>query len=408
MSGVAGRRIVLGVTGGIAAYKAAELARLLVGAGATVRVVMTRAAQDFVGPLTFQALTGERVRTGLLDTEAEAAMGHIELARWAELVLVAPASADTLARLAGGRADDLLATICLATQAPLAVAPAMNRVMWSHAATQANVATLTDRGANVLEPGTGDQACGEVGAGRMQEPADIAAAVKALFGPQVLAGVRTVITAGPTREPLDPVRYLSNHSSARMGFALADAAARAGAAVTLIAGPAEHATPAGVSRIDVESAQEMHAAVMARVAECDLFIATAAVADYRPVEAATSKIKKNGTDGRSLALTTNPDILADVCAHSPRPFAVGFAAETDAVAEHALEKRQKKGADVICANAVGRDRGFGDVETGLQVFWADGSCELGPGRKPALARALVELLAERRSHAAPAASMRAQ
>ncbi len=408
MSGLAGRRILLGVTGGIAAYKAAELARLLVGAGAAVRVVMTRAAQDFVGPLTFQALTGERVRTELLDTEAEAAMGHIELARWAELVLVAPGSADTLARLATGRADDLLATVCLATEAPLAIAPAMNRIMWANPATEANVASLVERDVTVLEPGTGDQACGEVGAGRMQEPADLARAVEDLVGPQPLAGTRAVITAGPTREALDPVRYLSNHSSGRMGFAIAGAAARAGAAVTLIAGPVEQATPPGVTRIDVESADEMHAAVMARVAECDLFIATAAVSDYRPVEAATGKLKKDGTGGRSLALTTNPDILAEVCAHDPRPFAVGFAAETEAVAEHAHEKRRNKGADVICANAVGRERGFGDVETALQVFWDEGSRELGPGRKPALARELVGLLAELLLQAGSAAAARAQ
>ncbi|MEX0606398.1 MAG: bifunctional phosphopantothenoylcysteine decarboxylase/phosphopantothenate--cysteine ligase CoaBC, partial [Halofilum sp. (in: g-proteobacteria)] len=374
----------------------------------TVRVVMTRAAQDFVGPLTFQALTGERVRTDLLDTEAEAAMGHIELARWAELVLVAPASADTLARLAGGRADDLLATICLATQAPLAVAPAMNRVMWANAAAQANVETLGSRGITVLEPGTGEQACGEVGAGRMQEPVDLVTAAEVLLGPRLLDGVRTVITAGPTREALDPVRYLSNHSSGRMGFAIADAAARAGAEVTLIAGPVAHATPAGVTRIDVESAQQMHTAVMDRVAVCDLFIATAAVSDYRPVDSAPSKIKKDGAGGRSLALTTNPDILAEVCARQPRPFTVAFAAETDAVAEHAREKRQKKGADMICANAVGHDRGFGDVETALQVFWDEGERELGPGRKGALARELIELIAARRSAAAALVTARVQ
>ncbi len=407
MSNLAGRRIVLGVTGGIAAYKAAELTRLLVGAGAQVRVVMTRAAQDFVGALTFQALTGERVRSDLLDTEAEAAMGHIELARWAELVLIAPASADTLARLAQGRADDLLATICLATEAPLALAPAMNRVMWASQATQANLRTLTERGAAVLEPSSGEQACGEVGAGRMQEPADLLAAAESLLGPQVLAGVRTLITAGPTREALDPVRYLSNHSSGRMGFAVAQAAARAGAEVTLVAGPVEQPTPAGVTRIDVESAREMHGAVMDRVADCDLFIATAAVSDYRPHEAEASKIKKNGTDGRTLALTTNPDILAAVCRRQPRPFCVGFAAETDAVAEHARAKLHAKGADIMCANAVGGGLGFGAVDTTLQVVWADGSRELGPGAKPVLARALVELLAERRDAGSASAVARA-
>lgn len=408
MSNLAGRRIVLGVTGGIAAYKAAELTRLLVGAGAEVRVVMTRAAQEFVGALTFQALTGERVRTDLLDTEAEAAMGHIELARWAELVLIAPASADTLARLAHGRADDLLATVCLATEAPLAVAPAMNRVMWASEATRANIGTLTARGVTVFEPGSGEQACGEVGAGRMQEPDELLAAAESLLGPQVLAGVRTLITAGPTREALDPVRYLSNHSSGRMGFALAAAAARAGAEVTLVAGPVEQPTPSGVTRIDVESAGEMHRAVMDRVADCDLFIATAAVSDYRPREAEASKLKKDGTDGRTLALATNPDILAEVCHGSPRPFCVGFAAETDAVADHARAKLRTKGADVICANAVGGGRGFGAVDTTLQVFWQDGSSEIGPGAKPVLARALVALLAERRTAGSNSAAARAE
>lgn len=396
MSSLAGRRIVLGVTGGIAAYKAAELTRLLVGAGADVRVIMTRAAQDFVGALTFQALTGERVRTDLLDTEAEAAMGHIELARWAELVLVAPASADTLARLAAGRADDLLATVCLATEAPLAVAPAMNRVMWAQDATRSNVDLLARRGVTVLDPASGDQACGEVGAGRMQEPADLLAAATALLGPRVLDGVRTVITAGPTREALDPVRYLSNHSSGRMGFAVATAAARAGAEVTVIAGPVELPTPAGVRRIDVETASAMHAAVLERLDDCDLFIATAAVSDYRPIEAETSKVKKNGSGERTLRLATNPDILADVCHRPRRPFAVGFAAETDDVAEHAREKRRTKGADLICANAVGRGRGFGEVDTALQVLWEGGSRALGPGTKMSVARALIELLAERR------------
>ena len=395
MSDLAERRILLGVTGGIAAYKAAELTRLLVRAGAQVRVVMTRAAQDFVGPLTFQALSGERVHTELLDAEAEAAMGHIELARWAEAVLVAPASADTLARLAQGRADDLLSTLALATEAPLAVAPAMNHVMWASAATRANLATLAERGVTILGPDSGDQACGETGPGRMREPAALLDDLADLLGPRALAGVRTLITAGPTREPLDPVRYLSNHSSGRMGFAIAAAAARAGARVTLVAGPVTRATPPGVERIDVESAQEMDAAVQARLDATDLFIATAAVADYRPADVSTDKIKKGDDAGRTLALTRNPDILARAARHRPRPYCVGFAAETTVEAEQVEAKRRAKGADLICANAVGAGRGFGDVDNTLAVSWDGGSTTLGPAPKEALARGLVRLLGER-------------
>jgi len=397
MSNLADRRILLGVTGGIAAYKAAELTRLLVRAGACVRVVMTRAAQDFVGPLTFQALSGEQVHTDLLDPDAEAAMGHIELARWADLVLVAPASADVLARMANGQADDLLTTLCLATQAPVAVAPAMNHAMWAHAATQDNVQALTARGVAVLGPASGDQACGETGPGRMREPADLLADAGSLLGPRVLDGVRVLITAGPTHEALDPVRYLSNHSSGRMGFAIADAAARAGAAVTLVAGPVERQTPSCVERIDVVSAREMAAAVQARVDDTDLFIATAAVADYRPADVSGQKIKKGDETGRTLALTRNPDILGEVCARQPRPFAVGFAAETEALAEHAQAKRRAKGCDLICANAVGSGRGFGDVDSALTVFWEGGERGLGPASKGALARELIALIAERRA-----------
>ena len=395
MPGLSERRVVLGVTGGIAAYKAAELTRLLAGAGAAVRVVMTRAAQDFVGPLTFQALSGARVRTELLDADAEQAMGHIELARWAELVLVAPASADTMARLAQGRADDLLTTLCLATEAPLALAPAMNRVMWANAATVANARTLAERGVVLLGPETGELAERESGPGRMREPAALLDDVTDLLGPRTLAGRHVLISAGPTREPLDPVRYLSNESSGRMGLAVAGAAARAGARVTLVAGPVALPTPAGVDRIDVESAREMHAAVLEHVDEADVFIAAAAVADYRPADVAGQKIKKGDEAGRTLALARNPDILAEVCARRPRPLTVGFAAETDAVTEHAEAKRRAKGADLMCANAVGGGRGFGDVESRLEVLWDGGSRTLGPAAKPALARALVDLLGER-------------
>ena len=395
MSKLAERRILLGITGGIAAYKSAELTRLLKQAGAQVRVAMTRSAQDFVGALTFQALSGERVHTDLLDADAEAAMGHIELARWADAVLIAPASADCIARLAHGRADDLLTTICLATEAPLAVAPAMNRVMWAHAATRANVDCLRQRGVTMLGPDSGDQACGEIGAGRMSEPLQLVEDLADLLGPRHLAGQRVLITAGPTREALDPVRYLSNRSSGRMGYAIAASAARAGATVTLVSGPVARATPTGVERIDVETACEMESAVQARVDGCDLFIATAAVTDYRPTEVAGQKLKKGEESGRTLALTHNPDILAGVCARQPRPYCVGFAAETEALADHAQTKRRRKGADLICANTVGNGAGFGDVDSTLELFWEGGAQTLGPATKETLARELVALLAER-------------
>lgn len=396
MSKLTGQKILLGVTGGIAAYKAAELVRLLTTAGAHVRVVMTRSACDFIGPLTLQALSGERVRTDLLDPEAEAAMGHIELARWADLVLVAPASADSIARLAQGRADDLLATVCLATEAPLVVAPAMNRVMWAHAATRDNVACLRARGVEILGPDQGDQACGEVGAGRMREPADLVAGLARIHrASQALAGVNLVITAGPTREALDPVRYLSNHSSGRMGFAIAGAAARAGARVTLIAGPVTRPTPTGVERIDVDSAAQMLAAVEAHMGDCRLFIATAAVADYRPATTAEHKIKKDddGATERALRLVRNPDILATVAARTDGPYTVGFAAETHDVTAYAQAKRRRKGVDMICANTVGEGVGFGDVDSSLHVFWDAGEKVLGPGAKEDLARDLVALVA---------------
>ena len=395
MSTLAERRILLGVTGGIAAYKAAELTRLLTRAGASVRVVMTPAARDFVGALTFQALSGERVHTDLLDADAEAAMGHIELARWADLVLVAPASADCLARLAHGHADDLLTTLCLASEAPLAVAPAMNHAMWAHPATRSNAACLEERGVSLLGPAAGDQACGEHGAGRMLEPDELRDACAELLGAPVLAGRHVVVTAGPTREALDPVRYLSNQSSGRMGFAVATAAARAGARVTLVAGPVALATPPGVERIDVDSARDMERAVTACIDGADVFIATAAVADYRPVERATHKIKKGDETGRTLALTRNPDILAGVCARATRPYCVGFAAETEAVGEHANDKLQRKGADLVCANRVGDGAGFGDVESTLELIDASGSVTLGPASKQQLARALVATIAER-------------
>ncbi len=387
------RRILLGVGGGIAAYKAAELTRLLVREGAAVRVVMTRAAGEFITPLTLQALSGQPVREALFDPAHEAAMGHIELARWAERILIVPASADLLARLAHGLADDLLTTLCLASEAPLLVAPAMNHRMWRHPATQDNVARLRARGVTVLGPAAGEQACGESGPGRLLEPAELLAALRAEFAAErALAGARVLITAGPTREPIDPVRYLTNRSSGKMGFALAAAAARAGADVTLIAGPVTLDTPRNVKRIDVERAIEMHNAVMARAPGADIFIACAAVADYRCAAPADHKIKKDAAT-LSLELTRNPDILADVAALRPRPLCVGFAAETERLAEHARAKLRRKGVDLIAANPVGGGRGFECDDNELHLFWADGEARLGHGPKDELARRLVAHLA---------------
>lgn len=394
MPSLAHKRILLGVTGGIAAYKAAELTRRLRQAGAELRVVMTRGACAFVTPLTFQALSGHPVRTELFDPAAEAAMGHIELARWADAVLVAPATADFMARLAQGRADDLLSTLCLATEAPVALAPAMNRLMWANPATQANARQLVERGLRLLGPAAGAQACGEEGPGRMLEPEALVEAVAGLFASGALAGRRVLITAGPTREPLDPVRYLTNRSSGRMGFALAEAATEAGAQVSLVAGPVSLATPRGVERIDVETAAQMHAAVMERVQDCELFIATAAVADYRPAAPAAQKIKKSAED-LDLSLTRNPDILAEVAARRPRPFVVGFAAETERLLEHARAKLEAKGLDMIAANWVGPGRGFDAEDNALEVLWPGGQATLGPQPKPRLARALIALIAER-------------
>jgi len=396
MSGLCDRRVVLGITGGIAAYKCAELVRRLRDAGAEVRVVMSQAAAEFVAPLTLQALSGHPVRSQLLDPGGEAAMGHIELARWAELVLVAPATAHFLAKLAGGLADDLLSTLCLATAAPLAVAPAMNQQMWANPATADNVARLAGRGVQLLGPASGAQACGEVGPGRMLEPAELVERCAGVFAAGGrLAGRHVLITAGPTREALDPVRYLGNRSSGKMGFAVAAAAAAAGARVTLVAGPVALATPAGVERVDVESAAEMHAAVMARAPACDLFIAAAAVADYRPAAAAEQKIKKDKAT-LQLALVRNPDILAEVAALPAAPFTLGFAAETDDVLGYAREKLERKGLDMIAANRVGlAGLGFEADDNALHLLWRDGERDLGRGPKRQLATLLVEAIAER-------------
>jgi phosphopantothenoylcysteine decarboxylase/phosphopantothenate--cysteine ligase len=396
MHGLAGQRVLLGVTGGIAAYKAADLARRLQDAGAQVRVAMTEGAQQFVAPLTFQALTGQPVRTTLWDSAAEAAMGHIELARWATRILVAPASADFLARLAHGLAPDLLSTLCLATEAPIAVAPAMNRVMWANAATQANVEVLLRRGVDILGPAEGDQACGEVGAGRMLEPLQIVAALAAMKPTGPLAGARLLVSAGPTFEDLDPVRFLGNRSSGKMGFALAGEAAAMGARVTLVSGPVELATPPGVHRIDVRRALEMRDAVMAALPGQDVYIGAAAIADYMPAQAAEQKIKKKD-DTLKLELVRTPDVLAEVAQHAARPrVVVGFAAETEQLEEHALAKLRAKRLDLIAGNDVAAaGLGFGSDDNALQVYSAEGRRDIPRGPKPVVARALLDLIATR-------------
>ena len=406
MSSVLTHNVVLGVGGGIAAYKSADLCRRLAERGARVRVVMTQGAQAFVTPLTFQAVSGNPVHTALLDERAEAGMGHIELARWADLVLIAPATANLIARLAAGLADDLLSTLCLATAAPIALAPAMNQQMWAAAATRENLRRLEARGVHVIGPGEGEQACGDIGAGRMLEPLEIAAAAQRLLAggalAGVLAGVSVLVTAGPTREAIDPVRYISNHSSGKMGYAVAAAAAQAGARVTLVSGPTALAAPPRVQRVLVESSDEMHAAVMQHLPGQQIFIGAAAVADYRPGAPAPHKLKKHDA-ATTLELVRTRDILADVAAHSPRPFTVGFAAETEQVHEHARGKLAAKGLDMIAANQVGlADRGFNAERNALTVLWADGSRELPLAGKRELAHAFIELVAERFGAAHPA------
>jgi phosphopantothenoylcysteine decarboxylase/phosphopantothenate--cysteine ligase len=389
-----GKHILLGVTGGIAAYKSPDLVRRLRERGAEVQVVMTAGAREFVTATTFQAVSGRTVRHDLWDAAAEAAMGHIELARWADAVLIAPASADFLARLASGQADDLLATLCLATEAPLAVAPAMNHVMWAHPATRANIATLAQRGVQVFGPGAGDQACGETGPGRMLEPADLAERVAALLpGSGILQGRRVVITAGPTRERIDPVRFVSNRSSGRMGFAVAQAAREAGATVVLVSGPVGLPTPTGVVRVNVESAAEMLDAVLQELAGTDIFISTAAVADYRPAQAAEHKIKKSAPT-MELSMERTADVLATVAARAERPFVVGFAAETQAVEQNALAKLMKKNLDMIAANEVGNDKAFDCEENELIVLSRTGRHHLPRADKATLARGFVALVAE--------------
>lgn len=386
------RQILLGITGGIAAYKSAELVRRLRDRGADVRVVMTKAAQEFITPLTLQALSGNSVHTDLLDPAAEAAMGHIELARWADLVLIAPASADFLARLAQGRADDLLTTLCLATPARIAVAPAMNQGMWRDAATQDNIAQLRKHDRLIWGPAEGEQACGDIGPGRMLEPDALAELAAKAFSTRLLEGKRVLITAGPTREAIDPVRFISNHSSGKMGFALAQAAIDAGARVTLIAGPVALSTPEHVRRIDVDSAQQMFDAVHEHVRECDIFIAAAAVADYRAEKIAGTKIKKQN-DTMTLTLVRNPDIVASVAQLRPKPFTVGFAAETQQVKEYARDKLERKNLDMIIANDVAAPGiGFNSENNAVAVLWRDGEIDIGERSKAQIAREIIGLI----------------
>jgi phosphopantothenoylcysteine decarboxylase/phosphopantothenate--cysteine ligase len=384
------RRVLLAVCGGIAAYKSAELVRALTEQGAQVRVLMTRGAREFITPLTLQALSGHPVHGELLDEAAERGMGHIELARWADLLLIAPATADCLARLAAGRADDLLGAVALASAAPVLLAPAMNQQMWRARATQDNLARLVDRGYHCVGPDSGDQACGDVGPGRMSEPVAIAAAAAGLFAGGFLDNLRVTVTAGPTREPLDPVRYLTNHSSGRMGFALARAAAEAGAAVTLIAGPVQLATPERVQRIDVTTADEMLAAALAQRPACDMFLACAAVADYRPADSAAQKIKKSG-QRLSLELVQNPDIVAAITAAGDAPFTVGFAAETERLREHARDKLARKRLQMIVANRVGGpEGGFGSEDNAALLLWDGGERDIPLCSKDTLARIVLE------------------
>jgi len=387
-----GKNILLGISGGIAAYKTPELVRLLKKAGANVCVVMTRAAQEFVTPLTLQSLSGEPVRTELMDPQQESTMGHIDLARWADVILIAPATANFIAKMAHGLANDLLTTLCLAADSDIIVAPAMNHVMWSNPATQSNVEKLKGFGVQFEGPVPGDLACGETGDGRMQEPEALFDALTHYFGEASLPDVKVVVTAGPTYEAIDPVRFIGNRSSGKMGFALAEAFGRAGARVSLVAGPVSLETPPGVTRYDVESAQQMSEKVSSLLGDCDLFVACAAVADYRVAERAPQKIKKNDKE-TSLQLIPNEDILASVAGRKNPPFTVGFAAETENLLEYAQAKLKRKKLDVIAANLVGAEEGgFGADKNALTVVWNEGKVILPMQDKRKLARELVDIV----------------
>jgi len=389
------RNILLGITGGIAAYKSAELTRALVGAGANVRIVLTAAGAEFITPLTLQALSGNPVHQSLLDPEAEQGMGHIELARWADLLLVAPASADFMARLSHGMANDLLTTVCLATDAPICIAPAMNQAMWRDPRTQENAQRLANQGVHIWGPASGEQACGDVGPGRMLEASEIAHLAAAAFATPELEGRRVCITAGPTREALDPVRYISNHSSGKMGYALAAAAVKAGAEVVLISGPVSLPTPAGVQRLNVESAEQMLAAALELAPAADIFIGAAAVADYRPVAIADQKIKKGQEELMELRLVKNPDIIATIARLDKRPFTVGFAAETESVLAFARSKLERKNLDLVIANDVSQSGiGFNADENEVTLVSARGDYKLPRNNKQALAQTLIQQIAE--------------
>ena len=395
MTSLANKQILLGVTGGIAAYKSADLVRRLQDAGAQVQVVMTSAAQEFITPLTLQALSGNPVHTGLLDPEAEAGMGHIQLARWADLVLIAPASADFIARLTQGMGNDLLTSICLATAAPIALAPAMNQGMWRNSATQSNLDILVARKIHIFGPADGGQACGDIGPGRMLEPLQLVDAAASLFNTGSLAGKKVVITAGPTREALDPVRYLSNHSSGKMGYALAQAAAEAGALTTLITGPTQLATPTRVTRIDVVTAREMLDASLKAADACDMFIAAAAVADYRPAQQASQKIKKDAGDTMTLELVKNPDIVACIAQLERKPLVVGFAAESENLLDYARAKLQRKQLDLIVANNISDSRiGFNSDDNAVTLVDASSTIDISQRSKQQLARELIAHFAQ--------------
>nr|WP_321459262.1 bifunctional phosphopantothenoylcysteine decarboxylase/phosphopantothenate--cysteine ligase CoaBC [uncultured Vibrio sp.] len=393
MQTLAGKKILLGISGGIAAYKCAELTRRLIERGAQVRVVMTESAKEFITPLTMQAVSGHPVSDSLFDPAAEASMGHIELAKWADLVLLAPATADLIARLSAGMGNDLVTTLVLATDSPVAVSPAMNQQMYQNVATQENIATLERRGMHIWGPAAGEQACGDVGPGRMLEPMQLVHLCEQFFQPKLLAGKSVLITAGPTREAIDPVRYISNHSSGKMGFALASAAAQLGAKVTLVSGPVSLSSPVGVERINVASAQEMFDAVMEHAGSHDAFISCAAVADYRPEDIASQKLKKTeDNDQMLIKMVKNPDIVASVAAMTDkRPFTVGFAAETNDVETYARGKLVKKNLNMICANDVSVEgQGFNSNDNAMTLFWPEGELVLALESKHALSFRILE------------------
>ncbi|MGF1762519.1 bifunctional phosphopantothenoylcysteine decarboxylase/phosphopantothenate--cysteine ligase CoaBC [Aliivibrio kagoshimensis] len=387
-----GKKILLGISGGIAAYKCAELTRRLVERGAQVRVVMTQAAQEFITPLTMQAVSGHPISESLFDPAAEASMGHIELAKWADLILIAPATADIIARIAAGMGNDLLSTLVLATESPVAIAPAMNQQMYKNQATQENLATLARREFTIWGPASGEQACGDIGAGRMLEPMELVHHCEAFLQPKTLAGISILITAGPTREAIDPVRYISNHSSGKMGFSIADAAVKLGATVTLVSGPVDLNTPNNLSRVDIESADQMHQEVMNLAPSHNIFIACAAVADFKPSTIANQKLKKTAdSDSMQIDMIKNPDIVASVAAlESQRPFTVGFAAETQDVEQYAKGKLERKNLDLICANDVSKSgQGFNADTNALHLYWKGGEKALPLTSKAQLGQQLL-------------------